>query len=749
MGSCCSGHCNRVAPEEGLIHADGQLNGSKGGTDPAARPDAVNGGAKEPAAAKERGKQKESALAPFLVAAQKLLDLVKAQEVSTPQGRLADLAAASRALQKEALQWLEKGGEGGGGSTSNPSLTPAQQGYLQACAEVAAGLADAALQPLVSQVERALTHCSTTSSSLGGGRESWTALDMDGIIAALEAAGGSVYGEGGLRTACEAARPAMELLLALHRQGRRKVPGPLPTKPSVFLVPALNTVASMVVVVFFRHVGLEGQASIQAKVENLMRLLKALGLTEGEHGGGGGGGLFAVGLEPGVRALFVGLVQAAAGGGELKLKIHVTRSRVFWDAFDEASGQKVPPFGPSSSSAQAYKIFPSFVDEWTSGPQAGGQAEGGGQVALEAGEGHGPRKEFFALAAAGMTGLDNVSKQGGRRAGEKLQPGPLFTYTRAVGAFWYNTALTESPSLSNAYRFAGWLIGQSLVNHASLGLALQPVLIGHLLAGVTASLSPSSNLSLADLEAFDPDAAAGVAKAARLPASEFASYLEMEGLPRQTSPAQYICHAIHTLMVEEAKWQAHALAEGFSRAVDIRVLEQWCLDDAKALAAAVAGPWADREGKEDGAIDFRKTFRVVMDNELLEEEAVLNLGDLFWEVVESWPGDRQRQLLEFVTGSSHPPLAGSELLRIEAPFVAFGMEEYKAQLGMLPQAHTCDNLLELPNYLNALLQVQGYRNLSNVPLDKIPDLRAECIRIIDDRLTLAATCVGYGLDDRG
>lgn len=82
-------------------------------------------------------------------------------------------------------------------------------------------------------------------------------------------------------------------------------------------------------------------------------------------------------------------------------------------------------------------------------------------------------------------------------------------------------------------------------------------------------------------------------------------------------------------------------------------------------------------------------------------------GGLFWEVVNAWPRERKLQLLLFVTGSSRLPLPGSELLKIEAPFVALGLAEHKAQLGMLPQAHTCDNLLELPNYWDALLQVRG------------------------------------------
>ena len=74
----------------------------------------------------------------------------------------------------------------------------------------------------------------------------------------------------------------------------------------------------------------------------------------------------------------------------------------------------------------------------------------------------------------------------------------------------------------------------------------------------------------------------------------------------------------------------------------------------------------------------------------------------------AWPRERRLQFLAFVTGSTRLPLPGSELLKIEAPFVALGAAEHRAMLGMLPQAHTCDNLLELPNYWQAMLQVRGW-----------------------------------------
>lgn len=48
-----------------------------------------------------------------------------------------------------------------------------------------------------------------------------------------------------------------------------------------------------------------------------------------------------------------------------------------------------------------------------------------------------------------------------------------------------------------------------------------------------------------------------------------------------------------------------------------------------------------------------------------------------------------------------------QLLTVEMPFDAIGAKQLSAMAGMLPQAHTCDNLLELPNYWAALCARAG------------------------------------------
>lgn len=89
------------------------------------------------------------------------------------------------------------------------------------------------------------------------------------------------------------------------------------------------------------------------------------------------------------------------------------------------------------------------------------------------------------------------------------------------------------------------------------------------------------------------------------------------------------------------------------------------------------------------------------------------------------------------------------MLSINIPFRKVRAECERPD-GSCMQAHTCDNLLELPNYWESLLQTEGFQgSAANAPASRLPGLRAECERILDDRLTLAITCAsGYGLDMR-
>lgn len=62
----------------------------------------------------------------------------------------------------------------------------------------------------------------------------------------------------------------------------------------------------------------------------------------------------------------------------------------------------------------------------------------------------------------------------------------------------------------------------------------------------------------------------------------------------------------------------------------------------------------------------------------------------------------------------------------------------------LVQAHTCDNILELPNYQESLLAMHSVTDGNTQMTD---ELEQRLRNILHDRLKLAVTCCnGYGLD---
>jgi len=140
--------------------------------------------------------------------------------------------------------------------------------------------------------------------------------------------------------------------------------------------------------------------------------------------------------------------------------------------------------------------------------------------------------------------------------------------------------------------------------------------------------------------------------------------------------------------------------------------------------------------------DIRRVFKVSMEDEMMECPPFV---EAFWSVLDGFTLEEKRQFLAFVTGVALPPEPGTERLVIELPFSAFSQEEHEAMLHMLPQAHTCTNTLELPNYHDALL-LSG-----RLPEDANPKMMAtELKHLLGDKLRLAIKeSAGYELDAVG
>jgi hypothetical protein len=278
-------------------------------------------------------------------------------------------------------------------------------------------------------------------------------------------------------------------------------------------------------------------------------------------------------------------------------------------------------------------------------------------------------------------------------------------------------------------------MGQAVCNHCTLGVALPPVLFELLLDG-----PDKYQPSLAALRGFDPELAQAIDNTRRLPDSDFQAMLELEGMAASTSRDGYVQQAVDDALRGGVMWQLREMHAGLRLALDPQLMHDWAVT-ASDLAAMVGG--AD-EATADGPVAVREVFRVVLDDELAASAAPL--ADALWAVVDAWPPALQRRFVAFVTGTERLPLAGTELLRVELPFVAVSTKDHQRHLQMLPQAHTCENSLELPNYWESLVAARGQR-ADSLSAAAAAELRHEMRTVLEERLRLAVThCTDYGLD---
>jgi len=145
---------------------------------------------------------------------------------------------------------------------------------------------------------------------------------------------------------------------------------------------------------------------------------------------------------------------------------------------------------------------------------------------------------------------------------------------------------------------------------------------------------------------------------------------------------------------------------------------------------------AESKGKD---LKITQIFEVSMEDDLAECEP---FARAFLAVLDGFSPSERRSFLLFATGVEAPPEPGTERLTVQLPFSAFSKEEHVAMLGMLPQAHTCSNTLELPGYYEALresgqwTESQGPRALE----EKLRKLLGERLR------TAISETAGYELD---
>ena len=163
---------------------------------------------------------------------------------------------------------------------------------------------------------------------------------------------------------------------------------------------------------------------------------------------------------------------------------------------------------------------------------------------------------------------------------------------------------------------------------------------------------------------------------------------------------------------ENGRREFEELKRGFNLLFSDQVLLSWgvgCEDLSFSLSSL----------PPSSPLDLRDVFRIEVDKEMDPE-----FVSVFWEVISSLSAEDHSLVLRFITGVGTYPLPKTQSLSIEL-MVTVGLPHAAS---LLPQAHTCDNILELPDYWTLV----GPSRVRNV---------------LEEKLLMAASLSdGYGLD---
>ncbi|KAK9800184.1 hypothetical protein WJX73_005397 [Symbiochloris irregularis] len=486
----------------------------------------------------------------------------------------------------------------------------------------------------------------------------WDQLEIDGLLACMAAAARDTVP---LEIVAEAVHRLLGLLLAISKAAdANKLPAPA----EVFQVNSINHLARMVSLITTREIQISSRERAMARWAQWRQLTSAIGLVE--EG-------MALALNATSRALLI-FLQAPAKAGSSHCTMQVNREHTFLQSCQAAQAQSL-----LEGAGGACLIFPSFACQSRPGE-------------YERESGQGPRREFFRLAGQSMLTEQQAEADGEGLPGQTLPP--LFVLKPSANKLWFNTRLVDTPRLKEAYAYAGWLVAQQLSNCASINIQLPELVFEKLLEG------DRFKASIERLQEFDAAAAGAlrtVASAGQMSDTDFRELLEVEGCPATMSRATYVQRAVHHHLVGAIEWQSAAFAQGFFKAMPQTTLEHWRVTPADLAELSRGGTLNPTSN-----FGFRRTFRLCV-----QPEVPVQLASAVMEVLESLPAPSKRAVVAFATGAGRAPPPETQILRLGLAAAPAEHCHPDGILGRLPQARTCDNLLEIPDYHSALLTIHG------------------------------------------
>ncbi len=264
----------------------------------------------------------------------------------------------------------------------------------------------------------------------------------------------------------------------------------------------------------------------------------------------------------------------------------------------------------------------------------------------------------------------------------------MFVYNDARRTFWFNLS---SQDMSPEFGLVGTMLGLAIYNSVILDLPFPLVVYKKLCNKVVglddvADLDPQTHKNLKALLAYEKDDVEDVfCLDFSVSYENYGATTVVQLMPNgsnipvtQVNKAHYVKLYVEWLLVDSIKDQFDSFARGF-RAVGGPTLS---IFRAEELELLVCGSQSVNIDELESATTYKGGYgpqhRVVR---------------WFWELVRSWPVEKQKKLLTFATGSDRVPIKGLAA-------VGFVIQCNTQDTSRLPTASTCFNTLLLPCYSN-------------------------------------------------
>eukprot|EP01061_Rhynchopus_euleeides_P001461 TRINITY_DN11034_c0_g2_i1.p1 TRINITY_DN11034_c0_g2~~TRINITY_DN11034_c0_g2_i1.p1 ORF type:complete len:784 (+),score=214.76 TRINITY_DN11034_c0_g2_i1:3-2354(+) len=277
-----------------------------------------------------------------------------------------------------------------------------------------------------------------------------------------------------------------------------------------------------------------------------------------------------------------------------------------------------------------------------------------------------------------------------------------FNKDEELGTTPYEKLSEKHQRTLQQYGCLGWLAGQTFGNGVPLNFGLPPIFFE--LLRIWPEYDPSLEKGLGTTHV---DLMATVDAIRKVPKDVFVEMLEAEGHSPNLSLDAYVSQYVKDAVFDSVFNQMSAFVSGFrsTKVVDYPVFQSLRAAELQLLL----------QGRvDDGTSDFSFSNEFIISHPEELRESVHNriFKDVLWEVLEGGFGAqhpeekarRKRNFLRFLTGRHLlPSHAKNEQLSIVLPYTIFNASVFAGSLNRLPVSHTCENTLELPNYIEGLI----------------------------------------------